>query len=457
MNLLSSRRSFLHTSAAALTASGLRAQDAAPANPAPAPNSRLQHACIGVGGRGWGDIHSIVNDGRAQVVAICDIDANHLNAVKSLVPEARVYRDFREMLAAEGNKIDSVNVAVPDHSHALIAISAMRAGKHVYCQKPLAHEVAEVRAMVNTAREKGVVTQLGTQHASGIGDRLAVEWIRSGVIGKVLRVHTGSNRPGSDAYRHIGPRPAREDKVPEHVLWDLWIGTAPHRPYVHGIYHPFAWRTWQDFGTGWSGDIGCHVLDAVFKALDLQAPKRLRSTVQKSWETSPARRGDTWPQGNHIEWVFEGNARTAEKELVIDWYDGEFFPPTELTRMYPGTSFPGEFALFQGSEGWLLLPHGSGPMLLPKDKFQGVAKPEIPPRNHYSHFIEGCLGIAKNESTFTRISPMAETVLLGTIAHRIPGQWLEWDSGTLAFRNSPEAQKLVSRTYRDGWKLDGLG
>jgi predicted dehydrogenase len=456
MPLVPTRRHFLHTAALAL-ASRVRADEPASAPSAPAPNSRLHHACIGVGGMGRGDLQSILNDPRAQIVALCDIDARRLEEARKLVPDARVYRDYRELLAQEGDRIDSVNVSVPDHSHAAIAIPAMRAGKHVYCQKPLAHEVAEVRAMVDTARAKGVVTQLGTQHASGVGDRLAVEWIRSGVIGKVSKVYTGSNRPGSDAYRLPGPRPAKEDAVPDHVLWDLWLGTAPSRPYVHGVYHPFAWRTWIDFGTGWSGDIGCHVLDAVFKALDLAAPKRLRSTVQKSWAASPARRAEVWPQGNRIEWIFAGTERTAGPELSVEWFDGEFFPPTELTRLYPGTTFPGEFALFQGEGGWLLLPHGSGPMLLPRERFSGVAKPAIPPRNHYSHFISGCLGAEKNESRFERVSAMAETVLLGTIAHRVPGEWLEWDSAQLRFPQSPAAQALVRRVYREGWAVEGLG
>lgn len=452
------RRSFLHTTGLGLAASALRAQDAAPATPAePAANSKLNHACIGVGGMGRGDLNNFLNDPRAQVVALCDIDPRQLAEAQKMVPGARVYADFRELIAAEGDKIDSVNVAVPDHMHCLIAVTAMRAGKHVYCQKPLAHDVAEVRLMVNTAKEKGVTTQLGTQHASGQGDRLAVAWLRQGVIGKIKRVHTGSNRPGSDAYRLPGPRPAHADPVPANLNWDHWIGTAPMRPYVNGLYHPFLWRTWQDFGTGWSGDIGCHILDAVFKALDLQAPLRLRSQVQASWANSPARRGDTWPQGNRIEWVFAGNDRTEGREIEVIWYDGEFFPPLEVTKLYPGTAFPGEFAMFEGTEGWLLLPHGSGPMLLPREKFAGTPKPPVPPRNHYHHFVGGCLKTEQNESRFELISAMAETVLLGTVAHRVPFTWLEWDSAALKFRNSDDANKLLRREYREGWKLDGLG
>src|SRR5213079_2275087 len=184
---------------------------------------------------------------------------------------ARVYSDWRELLEKEGDKIDSVNVAVPDHMHFAIAYNGIQKGKHVYCQKPLCHDVAEVRTLTQAAMKQGVVTQLGTQMASSAHERTAVRWLREGRIGKVTHAYLCSNRPGAvEDYRLKGPRPRTGDPYPASLKWDLWLGTAPVRPYAPGIYHPTKWRAWQDFGTGWSGDIGSHIFDAVWKGLGLQ-------------------------------------------------------------------------------------------------------------------------------------------------------------------------------------------
>ena len=188
--------------------------------------------------------------------------------------------------------------------HAAIAMAALRAGKHVYCQKPLCHDVAEVRALAALAVESGKVTQLGTQHASGIGDRMAVEYLRNGVIGKIKHVYLGSNRSGIDQYRKVGPRPPESVAPPASLDWDLWIGTAPVRGFVPGIYHPAKWRPWQDFGTGWSGDIGCHIFDAVWKGLGLGTPPPSPSyaKVNEAWKNDPARNTDSWSpvQPHHL-------------------------------------------------------------------------------------------------------------------------------------------------------------
>ena len=197
------------------------------------------------------------------------------------------------MLEKEGPRIDSINAAVPDHSHFSIAYSAIQKGKHVYCQKPLCHDVAEVRELTQAAIAKGVVTQLGTQLASTIHDRTAVLWLKEGRIGKIKRAYLCSNRPGAiEDYRLRGPRPAAGQEPPKSLAWDLWIGTAPARPYAPEIYHPTKWRAWQDFGTGWSGDIGCHIFDAVWKGLDLKPASTVQAEVQESWKTSPDRRAE---------------------------------------------------------------------------------------------------------------------------------------------------------------------
>jgi predicted dehydrogenase len=203
---------------------------------------------------GWNDFNSFLSHPRLQIVALCDVDTNNLDRAAKAAPEARLYSDWRELLEKEGRQLDSVNAAVPDHSHFSIAYRAVQQGKHIYCQKPLCHDVAEVRTLTQAAIKKGVVTQLGTQLASTIHDRTAVLWLKQGRIGKIKRAYLCSNRPGAvKDYRLLGPRPAAGQEPPKPLSWDLWLGTAPVRPYAPDIYHPTKWRAWQDFGTGWSG------------------------------------------------------------------------------------------------------------------------------------------------------------------------------------------------------------
>jgi predicted dehydrogenase len=301
------RRDFISMSAAgALSMSYANAAIGAKTS---SPNTKLNHASIGVGGMmGPSNWKPIKGHPRAEIVAICDVDQNHLNAAAVHMPNARKYTDWREMLAKEGDKIDSVNVTVPDHMHAPITLASLKAGKHVYCQKPLCHDIAECRDVAQAAKTTGLITQLGTQAASGIGDLMAVQHLRSGVLGRVKKVIVCSNRPGAIAnYRPVGPRPSKTDATPKTLNWDLWLGTAPKRPFVNGVYHPWKWRGWQDFGTGWLGDIGCHVFDSWWKGLGMTAPKSVIAEVQESWRDSPARRADTWPQSVHVTWTFDGN------------------------------------------------------------------------------------------------------------------------------------------------------
>ena len=273
---------------------------------------------------GWGDLQHFIKHGDVQIVAICDVDANNLKKASEAVPEARTYTDWRELLKKEQDNIDSVNVTVPDHNHFTISYQAIQMGKHVYCQKPMCHDVEEVRLLTEASIGKGVITQLGTQHASSANDRKAVELIKEGVIGKVKHVYLCSNRPGIEGYRLKGPRPIQKQEAPSYLNWDLWIGTAPMRSFAPETYHTMKWRAWQDFGTGWSGDIGCHIFDAVWKGLDLKPPKSVTAEVQKSWQDTPERRADTWPQSNHITWTFPGNDLTDSEVLPVEWFDGEF-------------------------------------------------------------------------------------------------------------------------------------
>lgn len=423
----------------------------------PAQKNKLNHACIGVGGMGWGDLKNFKEHPNVQIVAICDVDANNLKRASEALPDARTYSDWRELLKKEGDRIDSVNVSVPDHNHFAISYEAIRGGKHVYCQKPLCHDVAEVRALTEASVRNKVITQLGTQVASSKGDRIAVQWIKAGAIGKVKHAYLCSNRPAAiETYRLVGPRPAQGQEPPAHLNWDLWIGTAPTRPYSPEIYHPTKWRAWQDFGTGWSGDIGCHIFDAVWKGLGLKPPKSVVAKVQESWKNSSERRSDTWPQGDHITWMFPGNNLTDSDVLPLEWFDGEFYPPQEVQDLYSGNPYPAESAMLIGTEGALLIPHGGMPVLLPESKFSDYKTPELEARNHYHHFADACLGVAKNESHFVQSGPMTEAILLGTVALRVPDTLLEWDADKMKFTNHPEANKYLRRVYRKGWKVRGF-
>jgi len=453
-----SRRQFLRTA----TIAGLAAPFVSscstdkPGRKVIAPNSKLHHACIGVGGMGWVDLHNFVDHPRVQIVALCDVDANNLEKAAKVVPSARTYTDWRELLQKEGDQIDSVNAAVPDHTHFSIAYSAIQKGKNVYCQKPLCHDVAEVRLLTQAAVKKGVVTQLGTQVAATIHDRTGVLWLKEGRIGKVTHAYLCSNRPGAvEAYRLVGPRPAEGQEPPATLNWNLWLGTAPVRPYAPEIYAPAKWRAWQDFGTGWSGDIGCHIFDPVWKGLGLKAPLTVSAEVQESWKDSPARRADTWPQGDHITWTFPGNDSIGGGELELEWFDGAYYPPERIRKLYSNDlkDYPPESSMLIGTEGSLLIPHNAPPQLLPEEKFSSVQRPKLPPRNHYHSFVDACLGGEPTESHFAQTGPMTETILLGTVAIRVPGQKLEWDSPRMKITNDAEANRFLQRKYREGWHL----
>ncbi|MDQ1255798.1 MAG: hypothetical protein QG656_392, partial [Candidatus Hydrogenedentes bacterium] len=311
-------------------------------------DGRLRHAAIGVANMGKGDLFAIAGSGRVDIVALCDIDENHLNAAAQPLPNARLYRDWRELLDKEKDNIDSVNVSTPDHMHAPIALSAIELGKHVYCQKPLAHEVFEARRLTEAARNAGVVTQMGIQIHSYDVYRRAVMMLRSGVIGKVKEWHSwcsaSYSTPGMD-------RPAGEDPVPPTVNWDSWIGVAPMRPYKEGVYHPRSWRTWRDFGCGSMGDFGCHIFDPVFTALKLGAPRTVRAEA-------PEFTAEVWPQWSIVHYEFPGTHWTAGDTIQGTWYDGGKQPPHELAPpLAEGQKWPDMGSLILGEEGAMLLPH----------------------------------------------------------------------------------------------------
>jgi len=339
-----------------------------------APGKKIRHACIGIGGMGGGDFGQFFSHPSIEVVAVCDIDTARAKGVCAKVPGAKFYQDWRELLANEN--IDSVNVSTPDHMHAPITMTALSMGRHVYCQKPLTHDIFESRMIGAKAAETGLVTQMGTQLASKTGDRIAVEWIRSGVIGKVKEVCLWSNKP-PQKYRPTGPRPTQVDPVPDHINWDAWLGTAPERPYVKGVYHPTWWRGWQDFGCGWLGDMGCHIMDMPFRALGLDMPVSVKAEVEPEWVDHPQRRVETLPRWQIVEYIYPGTARTAGDTVRITWSDGGKYPADGLRSHIEGAKWPTQGALMIGEDGAMMMEHGAGPRLYPREKFAATKAPTV--------------------------------------------------------------------------------
>jgi predicted dehydrogenase len=419
------------------------------------PNDKIHHAGIGVGGKGWSDVMAFASHPQVVIAALCDVDAGRLRRAAEKFPQARCYQDWRELLAAEGDKIDMVSVSTPDHMHAPISMSAINQGKHVFTQKPLTHDVYEARRLTEAAAKARLATQMGIQANASNEYRMAVEMIRDGAIGKVKHVYAWSNKP-SGKYRPTGPRPQGKDPVPDTLDWDGWLGTSPVRPYKEGVYHPTWWRGWQDFGVGWLGDMGCHIVDTPFQALKLTAPLRIRAEVEPEWWKNDARRGETWPTWQILHYTFAGNDLTAGKTLEFIWSDGGKYPPDDLREKIDGEPYPSQGSLLIGEAGSLLVPHVADPQLFPKSRFKDYPLPELTPRNHYHHWIDACLGKSTTAAGFDYSGPLTEAVLLGTVALLCAGRELAWDARRMEFTNVPEAHRHLRRTYRDGWEVEGL-
>ena len=414
---------------------------------AAAPSSILQHAAIGVAGQGNHDLASIVSSGKVQVYALCDIDGENLRKAAQRYPDARLYRDWREMLEQEEGKIDSVNVSTPDHAHAPAAMTAIRKKMHVFCEKPLTHEVYEARQLTLAAREYGVATQMGIQIHSHDFYRLAVHWLKEGSIGKVKEWHSWSSAIYTMQDKK---RPAGNDPVPTHVDWNLWLGVTPKRRYKAEIYHPFNWRCWRDFGGGATGDFGCHIFDPVFTALEIGAPKSLSCETEcVSDEVHPG-----WTITNY---VFPGTPLTAGSTINATWMDGGKMPETTLSPHLPEKhELPKSGSMLIGEEGTMIIPHVGPPQLYPKEKFESYPKAELEPVDHYHDFVEAALGNGPAGANFDFSGPLTEAVLLSNVANRFPGKTLEWNPEKMKITNNGMASRLLRRRYRRGWHVAGL-
>jgi hypothetical protein len=342
------------------------------------------------------------------------------------------------MFAEIGSEIDTVNVGTPDHMHAAAAMTAMNLGKHVYVQKPLTHDVWEARKLAEAARAKKVQTQMGIQVHSAREYRLAVKVIQDGAIGKVREIHSWSNKKwGFD-----GPRPEGSDPVPQNLDWDLWLGTAPDRPFKRGLYHPGNWRKWTDFGCGTMGDMAIHILDPVAGAVALTQPRTILS------ESDPPPK-ESFSTKNKVKYVFPGTKFTVDP-LPLTWYDGDAMP---ATTGWPVEKLPDQGSMFVGEKGFMLLPHVSAPKLFGVD---GYAMPAVEGANHWHQWVDACLGKGTPSANFDYAGPLTEFVLLGVIANRVPGKTLTWHAAEMKLEGSPEAAALLRRTYRKGWEVDGL-
>ena len=439
-----SRREFIRRTA--LSAAGLWAAPYVTSGlRAASPNAMIQHASFGTSGMALSDIEGITRGGHARLVAVADVDLNKAWALKKKFPDIRIYQDWRVLLDKE-KSIDSVNVTVPDHMHAPIAMGAMQLGKNVYCQKPMTHDIYETRRLTEYARRHKIVTQMGIQiHSSGTY-REAVRIIQDGTIGKVKEVHTWSNKAWGDP----SPRPDRNDPIPEGFNWDFWLGTASARPFIgDAYYHPGNWRKRLDFGTGTFGDMGCHIYDPVFKALALTAPISLRSE-------GPAPNQWNWAINARIEYVFPGTQFTEGKTVKVTWYDGNERPPKEVQPPLGDEKLPGQGSLFIGTKGMMLLPHIARAQLFPEKDFEDWQRPKVTENDHWEQFVDACRGIGETSANFNYAGPLTEAVLLGSVATRFPNATMQWNAKKLKFMNLPEANQYIRRRYRKGWEVKGL-
>lgn len=446
-------------------------------------NSKVNVAQIGCSGKGGSD--AVCNfRGGANLVALCDTNEAPLAGLKKYLPQAATYTDYRELFEKEKG-IDAVNVSTPDHMHAVIAATAIKLGKNVYCQKPLTHDVSEARRLRELARQYKVATQMGNQGSASDSLRRGVELVQAGLIGPVHTAYVWTNRP---VWPQGFDRPSGADPVTAGLHWNLWLGTAPERPfkvswpggeppgkgtrfYLGGpeVYQPFNWRGWVDFGTGALGDMACHTVNWPFRSLKLGYPTSIEATP-----TGPM--GDMYPQASRI--VFEFPARESLPAVTLHWADGGNKPPTEVTADIENLfgQISGSGCVMVGEKGMIFSPDDGDQDLRTFVKLKGdstfvgtqnheaaKAIPETIPRNafqgspderHHKEWLQACQD-GKHDvpySNFDIAAYLTEIILLGCVALRA-GTKLDWDGPGMKARNAPQAAKFVTRDYRKGWSM----
>ena len=439
-----------------------------------APSDKLNIAGIGVGGKGESDLSEFSKSPKANIVALVDVDDRQAkNSVKRF-PNAKYYKDFREMLDKEKNNIDACSVSTPDNIHAVAALAAMQLGKHVYCQKPLAHDIYEARLLTEAAKKYKVITQMGNQGGSGDGVRRTQELINAGKIGDVTHVDCWTNRP---VWPQGIPTPTGKFDIPSELNWDLWIGPAKMIDY-NPSYLPFNWRGWWAFGTGSLGDMACHIMDPVFRCLPIDYPSDVEASVatfwSKMWDDSV--NVDSCPSSSIIHLTYP-RKDNKNKTIKVAWYDGGLLPqrPDELLPEEAFGNWDGG-VLFHGTKGKLMADcYGANPRLLPTTKMKEKLPAETikrVPEGHYVQWVNACIdgyGKGVTSSPFEYAGPFTESILIGNLAIRsflmknpkgkgwndkyLGRKRLLWDAKNMKITNFDEANQFVKREYRDGWSL----
>ena len=414
------------------------------------PSEKINIAGVGIGGQGGSDLRQLESQ---NIVALCDVDWRHAARCFDRYPNAKKYKDFREMLDKEDKNIDGVVVATPDHLHAIISMAAIKRGKHVYCEKPLTHTVREAKLLAEAAREAGVATQMGNQGQASEQTRLLCETIWDGAIGQVREVHIWTDRPLNGINKWYWPqgvdRPQGQDPIPDTLDWDLWIGPAPMRPYVgKRTYNPFVWRGWWDFGTGALGDIGCHSMDAVFRALKLGYPTSVEACCTLVND-------ETYPVASRVTYEFPARGDLAP--VTLHWYDGGMKPPRPA-ELEDGRMWDTNGKLYIGDKGKII-----DYRLIPEPRQREYGKPpqkvERSP-GHYNEWVIACKGGKPAGSNFPdHAGLLAQVVLMGNIAlrpalkNKMLSTKLYFDAEQFKFTNLPEANQYLTKEYREGWTL----
>jgi len=441
-----SRRKFLGGATGAVTAFTLVPRHVLGGPAFMPPSEKLNIAHIGVGGRGGAQLGGCRSE---NTVALCDVDLRRAGKQFEKYPKAKKFKDFRRMFDKMDKDIDAVCVSTPDHTHAVAVMAALRRGKHVYCEKPLAHSIYEIRRIMEEARKQKVVTQLGNQGHSFDTIRLFCEWVWDGAIGDVTEIHA---RCGANHCKisQLGKRNEKHE-IPDGLDWDLWLGPAKMRPY-NPMYLPSSWRGWMPFGSGTIGDWVCHVVDPVFWALDLGSPTTIQARAK---DYDPKKHGDTFPAWSIVTFEFPAKGKRGPVKLIWHGAGAELPRPRDLEE---GRKVISTGAVVYGTKGTIMYgSHGAGGVrIIPEAKMRAYKQPPktIPRvRGHHNDWLDAIRNGKQAGSNFDYGGPLTEIARLGIIAMQLLGQKLRWDGANMRFTNSAEANALINPPMRKGWTL----